>query len=182
MATFHRIPATLRVLSAAGLVMLAGAMHGQTAAPAPAVKCTAPAYREFDFWIGEWDVHDPAGKRVGENRISRIHDGCALLEEWRGNGGVSGSSVNVYDRERGRWHQTWVDSGGGLLVLHGGFADGAMTLSGESLEAGPPVKRSLQRIRWQLQPDGRVRQLWEASTDDGRAWTIAFDGWYTKRK
>ena len=38
-----------------------------------------------------------------------------------------------------------------------------MTLRGESVEAGPPVKRTLQRIRWQPQADGRVRQLWEAS-------------------
>ena len=82
--------------------------------PAPAAAtpppCSAAQHRQFDYWIGEWDVHDPTGKRVGENRITRIHNGCALLEEWRGNGGVTGSSLNVFDRDRDRWHQTWVDS------------------------------------------------------------------------
>ena len=177
------MPTSLRSFIAPALAALGlttAAAHAQdTAAPS---KCAAAAHRAFDFWVGEWDVFDANGKRVGENRITPVHNGCALLEEWRGNGGVTGSSLNVWDRERSRWHQTWVDSGGGLLQLDGGFADGAMTMEGEALEAGPPPKRSRQRIRWQLQPDGRVRQLWEASTDDGRTWTTAFDGWYTRRK
>lgn len=154
--------------------------RAQAAAKPP--SCTAAEHRQFDYWIGEWEVSDPNGKRLGENRITRIHNGCALLEEWRGNGGVTGSSLNIYDRERGQWHQTWVDGSGGLLLLDGGIVDGAMTLQGEAVEAGPPVKRSLQRIRWQPQPDGRVRQLWEASTDAGKTWTVAFDGWYERRK
>ena len=144
--------------------------------------CAAPEYRQFDFWIGDWEVHDASGKRVGENRITRIHEGCALQEEWRGNGGVSGSSLNLFDRDRQRWHQTWVDGSGGLLLLEGSFAEGAMTLRGETIEAGPPRKRTLQRIRWQSQADGRVRQLWEASSDDGTTWAVAFDGWYTRKK
>jgi hypothetical protein len=94
---------------------------------------------------------------------------------------VTGSSLNVYDRDRKRWHQTWVDRGGGLRVLEGGFADGAMTLSGVAEEPGPPAKRTLQRVRWQPQADGRVRQLWEASENDGRDWKVVFDGWYSRR-
>lgn len=164
------------------LLAVAAAAFAQEPSPKPALpSCSAAAHRQFDYWIGEWNVHDPNGKRVGENRITRIHNGCALLEEWRGNGGVTGSSFNVYDRERSKWHQTWVDSSGGLLTLEGGLVDGVMTLQGESVEAGPPVKRSLQRIRWQPQSDGRVRQLWEASVDGGKTWTVSFDGWYTRR-
>jgi hypothetical protein len=153
--------------------------------PAPAASapepCSASQHRQFDYWIGNWEVHDPSGKRVGENRITRIHNGCALLEEWRGNGGVTGTSLNAFDRDRDRWHQTWVDSTGGLLTLEGGLVDGAMSLRGENVEAGPPRKRTLQRIRWQPQSDGRVRQLWEASSDEGTTWTTAFDGWYTRK-
>jgi hypothetical protein len=157
-------------------------MAQQSTPATPASRCAAAQHRQFDFWIGEWEVHDPSGKRVGENRITRIHDGCALLEEWRGNGGVTGSSLNVFDRDRQSWHQTWVDSSGGLLMLEGGLADGAMSLRGESVEAGPPRKRTLQRIRWEPQADGRVRQLWEASADEGKTWSTAFDGWYTRKK
>jgi hypothetical protein len=150
-----------------------------TAQVPPSDACGAPEHRQFDFWIGEWDVADAAGKPAGQNRITAIHGGCALREEWQGRGGVTGSSLNVYDRERKRWHQTWVDSGGGLLVLEGAFAGGAMMLSGASTDASG--NRTLQRIRWQVQPDGRVRQQWEASAGDGREWKLVFDGWYTKR-
>jgi hypothetical protein len=151
-----------------------------SAADAPA-GCTAAEHRQFDFWLGEWDVKLPSGKDAGRNRITSIHGGCALMEEWRGAGGYSGTSLSIYDRDRKRWHQTWVDNGGGLLQLDGGLDNGSMALAGESLEAGPPRKRTLQRVRWTPQPDGRVRQLWEASEDDGREWKTVFDGWYTKR-
>lgn len=147
----------------------------------PAPSCTAQEHRQFDFWLGEWDVKLASGKEAGRNRIVALHGGCALLEDWRGNGGYTGSSLSLYDRDAKRWHQTWVDSSGGLLQLDGAFADGAMTLSGVSVEAGPPAKKTLQRVRWTPQPDGRVRQLWEASENDGNDWKVVFDGWYTKR-
>ena len=144
--------------------------------------CATTAHRQFDFWVGDWEVHNAAGKRAGENRITRIHGGCALLEEWRGTGDVTGTSLNTYDKDRGVWHQTWVDNGGTLLTLEGGFADGVMTLRGRSVEPGPPQKSMLQRIRWTPQQDGRVRQLWETSSDEGTTWSLAFDGWYSRKR
>lgn len=168
----------------AGLVPLALALAFATPcalaqAPAPDA-CKSAEHRAFDFWIGEWDVADASGKPAGRNRIEAVHGGCVLHEQWQGRGGFTGSSLNVYDRQRKRWHQTWVDSSGGLLQLEGGHADGAMTLEGATTEAGPPPKKTLHRIRWQRQPDGRVRQLWEASEDDGKQWKVVFDGWYSK--
>ena len=105
----------------AALLLHGFAVMAQQPAPAAATPqpCSAPQHRQFDYWIGEWDVHDPSGKRVGENRITRIHNGCALLEEWRGNGGVTGSSLNVFDRDReplapdvGRQHRRAADARG----------------------------------------------------------------------
>jgi hypothetical protein len=37
-----------------------------------------------------------------------------------------------------------------------------------------------QRITWTTDGD-EVRQLWETSSDDGKTWTIAFDGRYRRR-
>jgi hypothetical protein len=151
---------------------------------APTTKppaCTAAEYRQFDFWQGDWDVRDASGKIVGRNRIVSLHGGCALQESWTGAGGVSGTSVNVYDNDRKRWHQTWVDNGGGLLHLDGGIVDGAMVLRGESIAADASSKPTLQRITWTPQSDGRVRQLWESSSDSGKTWSVVFDGIYSKR-
>ena len=171
---------SLRSCCIAAVLLVTPALAQQPPAPAPS-PCATAAHRQFDFWIGDWDVHNAAGKRAGENRISRIHGGCALLEAWRGTGNVTGSSLNLYDQARGLWHQTWVDNGGNLLVLEGAFADGVMTLEGRAVEREPVPKTTLQRIRWTPQPDGRVRQLWETSIDEGKTWSIAFDGWYSRK-
>ena len=39
----------------------------------------------------------------------------------------------------------------------------------------------LHRITWTPLPDGKIRQLWETSSD-GKAWSEAFDGLYTQAK
>jgi hypothetical protein len=143
--------------------------------------CTAPEHRQFDFWLGDWTVRGPAGKVVGENRLTSLHKGCVLFENWIGEGGFTGSSLNVYDAERKRWHQTWVDVTGGLLQLDGELIDGRMVLTGKSAPDAQGIV-ALQRITWTPLPDGRVRQHWEASTDSGKTWTTAFDGYYTKVK
>jgi hypothetical protein len=133
----------------------------------------APEQHEhaFDFWIGEWEVHDPEGTRVGTNSVRPLFGTGAVAEHWRGAGGVEGRSLNAYDAGRGCWHQTWVDSSGGILLLDGGLVDGAMVLDGE--DGG--VR---QRITWTREGDG-VRQLWETSVD-GVVWETAFDGRYTR--
>ena len=152
--------------------------QAQTAAPAaPPAACKTTEYRQFDFWIGTWDVYQPNGKKGGESRIEPIASGCALLENWEGSGGFSGKSLNNYDQTDKRWHQIWVDSSGSRLVLAGTLIDKQMVLSSDPAVAGP-----LQRITWTPNDDGSVRQLWESSADAGKTWTVAFDGKYVRRK
>ena len=81
----------------------------------------------------------------------------------------------------GRWHQTWVDSGGSLLLLDGGPLDGGMVLEGVAPADDDPRRLDRQRITWTPMPDGSVRQHWEVSADDGGAWRTAFDGRYRRR-
>ncbi len=152
----------------------------QEAAPAAASRaCAAPEHRQFDFWIGEWEVTTPDGSPAGRNRIESILGGCALRESWSGAKGGSGNSYNAYDRATGRWHQTWVDNSGLVLRLDGAFAGGRMVLSGESRDTSGA--RVLNRITWQETAPGAVRQLWETSRDGGGTWSVVFDGRYRKR-
>jgi hypothetical protein len=147
--------------------------------PKPVDVCKAGHHREFDFWVGDWDVYGPKGRLLGHNTITRDLDDCVIAEHWRGNGGTDGKSHNIYDAARGRWTQYWVDNGGNTLLLHGGFRDGSMVLRGDTPAQGNQPAAT-QRITWTPQPDGRVRQHWETSTDAGQTWTTAFDGWYQK--
>ena len=142
--------------------------------------CGGPDYRQFDFWLGDWSVTS-GGEPAGTNNVRSILGGCAIQENWQGagEGGIRGTSYNVFDRATGRWHQTWVDSAGTLLQLDGGMDGNAMVLSGErpSRETGGTV---LHRISWTPVEDGSVQQLWEASQDDGRTWSTLFDGHYVR--
>lgn len=147
------------------------------AQPAAAPPCSSAEHRQFDFWLGEWDVHGPAGRFVGKNRITRAFGGCVLHEQYDTGRGYSGSSFNVYDAGRRKWHQTWVDNAGVLLQLDGLFSEGRMVLEGETMAINGA--KTKHRITWTPGADGSVRQLWE-STNPAGEWVVAFDGKYTK--
>jgi hypothetical protein len=140
----------------------------------------AAEVHQFDFWLGAWKVFDPTGALVGTNRITALFDGRALMEEWEGNGAVSGRSLSSWDAGRQTWHQTWMDSTGSTLLLDGGFRDGAMVMEGTAPSASDPAAEDRHRITWTPVADGNeVRQLWETLSDGG-VWTVAFDGRYRR--
>lgn len=148
---------------------------GQSSASSPP-PCDSPQHRQFDFWIGEWEVRTPDGKVAGRNVVTLDLERCVVHEHWTGASGMRGESFNMWDRDRNVWHQTWVNSRGQLLVLEGAFEEGAMRLVGDS---GPVTKRVRNRITWTASGDG-VRQVWEMSTDAGKSWQVAFDGRYRR--
>ena len=131
----------------------------------------------FDFWVGEWDVHrSDTGELVGRNVITRLHGGHVLAESYTTvTGGFSGSSLNGFEREGGRWHQCWMDSTGLVLDIYGGLVDGDMVMCSEMHDG------RAERISWTPLPDGSVRQHWQQSTDEGITWLTVFDGMYRPR-
>jgi hypothetical protein len=148
-------------------------------AQAPAAPpCSSPEYRQFDFWVGDWIVYNPRGQQVGTNRIEKIEGGCGLQENWVAASGGTGRSINAYHATTGKWVQHWVGAGGSVLLLEGGYDGEKMMLTGRSLSAG---KETRDRITWSRVPGGKVRQLWEQSTDGQKTWTVAFDGIYSPR-
>jgi hypothetical protein len=163
---------------AAAALPLAGL--AQTPAPAPPPRpCATPQDRQFDFWLGDWNVTDRAsGKPVGTNRVTSELKGCVLQEHWAGTGGGKGTSFNHYDAARKVWHQTWVDDSGGILELDGGLTNGAMVLSGR--RPGRNGRTISDRITYTRAADGSVRQHWEISRDGGASWSTTFDGIYRK--
>ena len=163
------------------LVLSAGAAANPSPAQTPPdTPCTGPEYRQFDFWLGNWEVRSPDGTLAGTNRIESILGGCAIRESWRGADGTSGTSLNAYDARDGRWHQFWVGGRGLVLRLTGGLENGKMLLSGTSPAADDPAIQVNHRISWQRTAEGRVRQLWESSRDGGDSWKVVFDGTYTR--
>ena len=148
------------------------------AAPSLAqAACPDLAYKQFDFWLGDWNVATAEGKLVGRDHVEKAYGGCVLQEHWTSVDGGTGGSLSLYDVSRKLWHQTWVDSTGTLVVLEGNLKDGHMVLAGEMVT--PEGKRQQDRMSW-TPMSGKIRQLWETSEDGGKSWKIIFDVYYTK--
>jgi tetratricopeptide (TPR) repeat protein len=149
-------------------------------AQANATPCAAQAVnRQFDFWVGEWNVESTqGGQQIGTSSVQLILGSCVVFENWTGAGGVSGKSFNVYNAQKGKWQQTWVDDHGSVLELTGEYKDGKMMYTGESVAQNT---RTLHRLTFFDLPNKRVRQFWEISTDGGKTWTVSFDGTYVRK-
>jgi hypothetical protein len=141
-------------------------------------RCSSSSHRQFDFWIGEWEVSDSLNRRLGTNRIERVLDGCVLYESWSGATGARGHSFNAFDPGDNKWHQTWVDNEGTVLIS-GGIVNGEMVMEGERRLADG--SQTLERITWAPNADGTIRQLWQSSRNRGMRWTVVFNGLYRKR-
>lgn len=156
-------------------VVIAALSAGTTGTVAADTACTAPEYRQFDFWIGNWTVRwtddDTKREKTGRNRISRAHDGCVIVERFDGRPGtpLTGSSLSIWVAGEKQWRQTWVDNTGSHLAFTGGWADGRMTLTRAAPEHGPSV---MQRMVFRdIRADSLVWD-WESSRDGGATWAL----------
>lgn len=149
----------------------------QTSLPPGDAPCSAPEFRQFDFWAGTWTVtHN--GQYAGTNIIEIKHNGCVLAENWTSaQGGFTGSSINLYDSARQRWHQTWADSSGTLLQLDGGLEGLSMVLTGT--RPGDNQQTITDQISFTPNDDGSLRQHWQVKRGDGE-WQTIFDGLYVR--
>ena len=138
--------------------------------------------RQFDFWLGEWNVVTTQGEvPVGSSKIELILGDCVIQENWTGGGGGTGKSYNVYNQALKRWEQYWVDSVGGNIFFYGGLRDGVMDYWTDELPQtnGTKLKRHLQFFN--LGTD-KVRQFSQGSTDGGKTWQVEYDFTYNRKK
>ena len=144
--------------------------------------CNAPEYRQFDFWVGKWDVFNPANALVGTNVVESELGGCAVEENWTSAFNGRGRSLNAFDASTGTWSQFWVSTGGcpfGTILIEGGLENGSMTMSGRREQplgflSGPPcappptvvvfVRTDL--VRWTALASGSVLQQFSSTNND----------------
>lgn len=171
-------------------IVLAFSLIAQAAA-APAVPpsqpCTGPIYRAFDFWVGDWDVYpntkDPAqAPLLAHSKIEKLYGGCAIRENWMPLNGTGGGSLNAPDPATGRWHQYWLDSGGGRVEFDGGPVQDGMVLTGFWRGVSGPGLDGLIRMSYTRIDADTVRQHGQISTDQGLTWSVSFDFVYRRTK
>jgi hypothetical protein len=153
------------------LVLCMGTVWAQEEKPALPKEA-----RQFDFWIGEWDLTLEGG--TGHNTISAILDSAVIQEEFVG-GDFKGKSVSVYNRHTLKWQQTWVDNAGGYLDFVGGFEGGKMVLARTAERDGV---RFLQRMVWYNIERDQLDWNWERSDDAGKTWKVLWQIHYVRKK
>jgi hypothetical protein len=140
--------------------------------------CRSPEYRQFDFWVGDWDVRAPNGPSAGHNVVTLEQDGCLLVEHWTASsGGQTGTSFNYYDVRDKKWHQLYLDNSGNAAAfpaMAGNLVEEKMVLLTDEKQI--PVSR----WTWYVLGPGRVRQMAEQSSDGQKTWNIVWDSVYAK--
>jgi hypothetical protein len=176
-------------------LVLAVTLQPQAAPPAPrpTFDCTGPQHRQFDFWVGEWDVvpnpdttppqqGGPTPREPARSVIEKTQGGCVILETWDDRQGGTGQSFNIYDRVSLQWHQVWVSNTGDLHFYHGGLQNGRMVYMGE-VPLGPGARvqgRRTVRLTFEALGPDKVRQFSESLNADG-TWSTSYDLIYTRR-
>lgn len=137
---------------------------------------SAPTMRQFDFWLGSWDLAwEPSGRAV--NQITAILDDRVILERFDGRPSIplQGVSLSIYDPEIARWRQTWMDNQAGFLDFVGGMQGDRMVLERSTAEG------LRQRMVWfDIEPEA-LRWNWERSDDDGSSWSVVWAIRYRRR-
>lgn len=153
-----------------------------------AETCSSEQHREFDFWLGHWEITQRVVSADGQvielparTVVTRAASGCALVEHWTGKVQfpwegmerpelMHGISVRYFHQREKRWYIHWLDSRnvhfGDPFV--GGFENGVGTFT---------VIRDT--------PEGprRTRILFRQLADDHVSWSLAVetgeDEWHT---
>ncbi len=180
----------LRRALARALLFTAGVCSAR--GPASTSPCQASEARQFDFWLGTWDLTGRTRAQPGSaqwqetrstNTIRSTMDGCVTREDFENVAPQrwTGMSVSVWSPRSHAWQQTWVDSQGSYIPLTGGFHDGRMilTTAPRAFPAGDTVVNHM--VFHDIAQDSLVWD-WEASRDAGRTWELMWSITYRRRK
>jgi hypothetical protein len=137
-----------------------------------------PEYRQFDYWVGDWDVYNKFGAPSGHNRVRLILGDCVVEENWASRLGGEGKSFSKYNPHSRRWEQYWVDDQGDTTFFHGKLEGTNLVFHSETTDSdGTTTMRRLTFFR--LGPD-KVRQFSEMSMDGGKTWSPEYDLTYIR--
>ncbi|MBL7871218.1 MAG: hypothetical protein JNM78_06380 [Cyclobacteriaceae bacterium] len=132
--------------------------------------------RQFDFWIGEWEVKSTSGQQAGSSSIQLILGECVIYENWTSAPpqNYAGKSFNLYNASTGKWMQTWVDDKGAVIE----FIDGEYKDHKFVFFTKPDTQNQITRLTFFHMEPNLVRQLFEVTTDDGKTWNTTTDLYY----
>jgi hypothetical protein len=150
------------------------------------LPCSKPAYRQFDFWIGEWEAFGKNGQKAGDSKVSLILDSCIILEEWTSATLIqglryAGKSFNTYNASTKQWQQTWVDNvGGSNEYLLGKYENNKIIYSSSPFPFNKDTM-AIRRMTFTNLSPVKLRQHGEISKDNGASWVTEYDLEYRRK-
>ena len=142
--------------------------------------CSAAESGQFDFWVGDWVLYS-ADTVTGSNSIYKIMDGCTVQENFSNpKTGYQGKSWSVYNPQRKKWDQTWVDNQGGYIPLSGSFENGKMTLVTPPFKNAKGVEMMSRMVYYNITKNS-FDWSWEASSDGGANWKPSWQIHYVRK-
>ncbi len=88
-----------------------------------------------------------------------------------------GRSISVYDKQSGKWKQTWTDNRGAYLDFVGGWEVDRMVLSRNVIT---DTVQYIQRMVWSEITDKAFEWNWERSNDNGESWQVLWNIHYVR--
>lgn len=148
--------------------------------------CSLPEYRQFDFWLGEWEAFSLNGNKAGDSKISLILDSCIILEEWTSASiqrglRYAGKSFNTWNAALKQWQQTWVDNTGSTTAFTSGKAgDNRIVFTTDPFPFSKDTL-AIRRLTFYHLGNDKVRQLGEISKNNGSSWATEYDLEYRRK-
>ena len=155
------------------------ALNADATLPEGRAAHLSSASRQFNFWLGEWDLTWQDGGS-GTNSVRAILDGTVIFESFDAGptDTFKGMSFSVYNLALGKWQQTWVDNQGNYLDFVGTYLDGKMMMERVVTLA---KKTIMQRMVFYNITDTSLDWIWERSEDQGAAWEPLWQIHYKRR-
>ena len=150
------------------------------------LPCSQPTYRQFDFWIGEWEAFGKNGQKAGNSKVSVILDSCIILEEWTSAAlqqglRYAGKSYNTYNASTKQWQQTWVDNVGGTNeYLQGKFENNQIIYTSTSFKFSKDTF-AIRKMTFTNLSNSKLRQHGQISKDNGLTWATEYDLEYRRK-
>ena len=176
------------------LLSVAALTHASSTTPTDRARCidesAAPAQRASPCAEPAPTASSISGLATGSSRSRRARKpaataitveqrGCVLIERWSATDGSTGISLNFYDPVQAHLDADLGEPGRGAH-------DDRRARRRRDGARGPaalPARKAAQHGcagTWTRLPDGRVRQHFVESADEGKTWTDWFDGYYSR--
>ena len=151
------------------------------------ISCDSPEARQFDFWIGDWNIKQKMLQNDGswisldaKTSVKKILNGCALEEYWKGEvkyfwSGMNNSkyieaiSIRYFDTKKMKWHIQWIDNSNLVMGpgFDGNFENGKGVFYSETVTA---KGKQISRIIFSDIKKNSVLWKLSISRDEGKIW------------